>query len=141
VARIHAVAEMVSQGEPTEQVILAVANELRTLLALRDCWFDLAQSEHRPARIERNGDVVLANRRWGVDNMGLPGKQVELLVQSQARTYGRYVLVPTPGRPVSFERRVVAVALSDQVGAALAEQPPATGNGARDPTGIPPPLD
>jgi hypothetical protein len=129
VARIHAVAEMVSQGEPTEQVILAVANELRTLLFLRECRFEVAPSDHHPARIERNGDVILANMRWGVDHMGLPGKEVELLVQNQARTYGRYVLVPTPGRPVSFERRIVAVALADQAGAALAERPLTLGNG------------
>jgi hypothetical protein len=32
---------------------------------------------------------------------------------------------------VSFERRVVAVALADQVGAALAGQPPTRGNGGR----------
>jgi Domain of unknown function (DUF4118) len=138
VARIHAVAEMVSQGEPVEQVILAVANELRVLLSLRDCRFDVALSDRHPARIERNGDVILANRRWGVDGMGLPGQEVELLVQYEARTYGRYVLVPTPGRPVSFERRVVAVALADQVGAALAERPPTLGNGGRRFTPTPP---
>jgi hypothetical protein len=131
VARIHAVAEMVSQGEPTEQVILAVADELRALLFLRTCRFELALSARHPARIERNGDVILASMRWGVDHMGLPGKEVELLVQNQARTFGRYVMEPTPGRPVSFERRVVAVALADQVGAALAGQPPTRGNGGR----------
>ncbi len=52
--------------------------------------------------------------------MGLPGGEVELPVEYQGRFYGRYVLVPTPGRPISRERRIVASALADQVGAALA---------------------
>ena len=57
--------------------------------------------------------------RWKVEKMGLPGSEVELIVEYQGRFFGRYVMVPTPGRPVSRERRVVASALADQVGAAL----------------------
>jgi hypothetical protein len=51
--------------------------------------------------------------------MGLPGPEIELLVQNQGRTLGRFVLTPTPGYPVSRERRVVAVAIADQVGASM----------------------
>jgi hypothetical protein len=67
----------------------------------------------------QNGDVFLAGMRWKVEKMGLPGSEVELTVEYQNRFFGRYVMVPTPGRPVSRERRVVASALADQVGAAL----------------------
>jgi hypothetical protein len=51
--------------------------------------------------------------------MGLPGPEIELLVHDRGQTLGRFVLTPTPGFPVSLQRRVVAVALADQVGAVL----------------------
>jgi hypothetical protein len=51
--------------------------------------------------------------------MGLPGSELELLVEGRGQTLGRFVLEPTPGVPVSRQRRVVAVAIADQVGAAL----------------------
>ena len=49
--------------------------------------------------------------------------QVALVVAAlavAAPLLGRYVLVPTPAVPVPFDRRVVAVALADQVAAAFA---------------------
>jgi hypothetical protein len=74
-----------------------------------------------------------------VHDMGLPGKEVDLLVQWAGRTFGRYVLVPTPGLPLSLDRRLVAVALADQVAAAMAAaQPPTLGNGDRRPTPVNP---
>ena len=38
---------------------------------------------------------------------------------------GVFLLAPTPARPISHERCVVAVALADQLGAALASHPDA----------------
>jgi len=46
--------------------------------------------------------------------------QIDLVVHGRGRPHGRFVLTPTPGVPVSWDRRVVAVALADQAGAALA---------------------
>ena len=46
----------------------------------------------------QEGDVF-AGIRWGVDQMGLPGSEVELTVEYQGRFFGRYVMVPTPGKP------------------------------------------
>jgi hypothetical protein len=59
--------------------------------------------------------------------MGLPSKEVTLVVEGQGRPFGRIVLVPTPGIPVSIDKLTVAVALADQVGAALAAQPTLNG--------------
>ena len=70
-------------------------------------------------RLEHDGQVFLGGRPWGVHRLGLPGPEIELLVQNQGRTLGRFVLTPTPGFPVSRERRLVAVAIADQVGASL----------------------
>ena len=74
-------------------------------------------------RIEANGDVLLGGRVWGVHELGLPGAELELPVHDRGLVVGRFVLTPTPAWPVSQQRRVVAVALSDQVGALLAATP------------------
>jgi K+-sensing histidine kinase KdpD len=120
VARIHSAAAAVATGESGTFVVMQVAAQLIDLLFLRDCRFDPAASDKHGAYIKQDGDVILAGRRWGVDRMGLPGSEVELTVEYQGRFFGRFVMVPTPGKPVSQERRVVASALADQVGAALA---------------------
>jgi len=121
IARIHAIAELAASGEQPDFVIMAVASELTEILALRDCRYEAYSPFDKPsARIERNGEVTLGQFRWGVDTMGLPTKQVELLVESRGHPVGRFILTPTPGQPIPFDKRLVAVALADQVGAALA---------------------
>lgn len=120
IALIHSVAELVAAGESADYIVLVVATQLQSLLALRDCRFERPASDKLMARIERSGDVVIGELRWGVHSMGFPGREVELPVMVRGEAVGRYVLMPTPGVPVSFDRRVVAVALADQVGAALA---------------------
>ena len=65
------------------------------------------------------GDTSSSPGVWDVPQLGLPGPELELVVQRGDQTLGRFVLRPTPGYPVSFQRRVVAVTLADQVGAVL----------------------
>lgn len=121
IARIHAIAELAASGEEPDYVIMAVAGELAQILSLRDCRYEPYSPVDRPsARIERNGEVTLGQFRWGVDTMGLPTKQVELLVDGSGHHLGRFILTPTPGEPIPFDKRLVAIALADQVGAALA---------------------
>jgi hypothetical protein len=124
ISRLHAIAELVAAGETPDLVVVSVAGELRYLLGLKDCTFERAPFDPLPrsARFERSGNVVLGGLNWGVGTMGLPGKNVELVVQGYGRVFGRYLLTPTPGRPVSFDRRIVAVALADQVAASFIAQ-------------------
>jgi K+-sensing histidine kinase KdpD len=119
VARIHSAAAAVATGESATFIVMQVAAQLIDLLFLRDCRFDPAGSDRHGAYMTQDGDVFLAGMRWKVEKMGLPGTEVELIVEYQGRFFGRYVMVPTPGKAVSRERRVVASALADQVGAAL----------------------
>ena len=118
--RIHAVAEMVAEGASVDQVVLAVANELRDLLGLRDCWFDPRFAERPGPFIEPHGDVGWGRLHWGFKSMGLPAQEVTLVVQHRGIPAGRFVLLPRHGLPVTADRLVVAVALADQAGAALA---------------------
>jgi hypothetical protein len=120
--RIHAVAEMVADGEPTSQVILAVANELTDLLGLRACHFDPAFADAPGPFVERHGAITWGALRWGVATTGLPAKEITLVVQHQGRPLGRYVLLPPPGARVGADQLLTAVALADQAGAAIAAQ-------------------
>lgn len=121
ISRLHAIAETVAAGESPEIAVMSVAGELRYLFGLKDVMFERAPFEAMPriARFERSGNVIFGGMSWGVGTMGLPGKYVELVVQGYGRVFGRYLLTPTPGKPVSFDRRIIAVALADQVAAAF----------------------
>jgi hypothetical protein len=116
VAQLHSVAQMMADGVDAPIVIARVEAALTTLLDLRSCHFDPSPSTGHPGTIAQGGDVVLAGLRWN----WLPGPHLDLPVQYQGRRYGRFVLTPTLGAPVSQERRLVAVALADEVGAVIA---------------------
>ena len=118
VGLIHSLSELSASGAPREAVIQRARTELIELLHLRACRYESESSGRRTIRIEHDGHVLLGGNVWNVDRMGLPGPELELLVQGRGRTQGRFALTPTPGFPVSLERRVVAVAIADQVGAA-----------------------
>ena len=120
-AHLHAIAELVVSGEHPDIAVVTVAAELRRLFDLEDCVFERAPFAEIPkiARFERSGAVVLGGLNWGVGAMGLPGREVELIVSGYGQTFGRFLLTPTPGVPASFDRRIVAVALADQVAAAF----------------------
>ncbi len=119
VALIHDVSELATSGAPSRRVVERVRDELVTLLHLRLCRYESGSSDEPMMQLEHDGRVFLGGRVWSVDRMGLPGPQIELRVQSQGRALGRFVMTPTPGYEVSYERRVVAVAIADQVGASL----------------------
>jgi UPF0716 family protein affecting phage T7 exclusion len=120
--RVHAVAEMVASGEPVDQVLVAVANELTDLLGLRSCRFDPHFAERAGPFIERHGALTWGALRWGFNTTGLPSHEVSLIVQYQGRPIGRYVLLAVPGTRVSADQLVAAVALADQAGAAVGAQ-------------------
>ncbi len=70
-------------------------------------------------RIERTGVIEATEHRYANGEFELPRGGVALPVVAAGRTLGRFVLIPKPGVGVSKERRQSAVALADQVGAAL----------------------
>jgi len=119
VGLIHDISELATSGASPREVVARVRDELVDLLHLRACRYESGRAERPMMRLEHDGEVFLGGRTWGVHRVGLPGPEMELLVQNQGRTLGRFVLTPTPGFPVSRERRVVAVAVADQVGASL----------------------
>jgi hypothetical protein len=122
VGLIHCISELAASGTPALEVIERVRTELIELLDLRECRYEPGLPERSRMRIEPSGQVILGGNVWGVHEMGLPGPELDLLVQARGQTLGRFVLKPTPGLPVALQPRVVAVAIADQVGAALRPQ-------------------
>ncbi len=82
------------------------------VLGLRACRFDAHLADPPLARVSADGEVSHVGLRWPVESMGIPGPQSEILAQWRGRVLGRFVLTPTPGEPVSRERRGVAVTLA-----------------------------
>jgi len=124
-AIIHDLAEMVAGTAPLDEVMATASGVLIRLLHLRACRYE-ASSNATPNRAEigPDGAVVHVGLRWPVDQNGIPGPEAQLPIRWRGKVLGHFVLTPTPGRPVSLERRVVANAVADQVAGVLVNRPP-----------------
>jgi hypothetical protein len=119
IARLAAVSALVDQGLPAETIVLAAATDLAALLRLADCRFDRAVPSTASPRMEPDGEIIHAGRRWPADRDGLPGPQLALPVRHAGQTIGHYHLTPTPGAPVPLRRRQAAVLIATLVGNTL----------------------
>lgn len=118
--RVHRLAELTAGGAASRVVLEQAQRELVALLGLRDAHFEAPPYEDVDLPvIERGGAVTTDRHRYTLDGFELPPDGVVLPVLARGRPVGRFVLVPTPGTGASLERRIVAVALADQAGAAL----------------------
>jgi K+-sensing histidine kinase KdpD len=113
-------AELVAEGAPTDRVLDTVTDELVELLCLVECRYEAAPFTSALPQIQRTGAIDGAHRRWIGGEFTLPGLGAEIPVAARGRTFGRLVLIPDVSVGVSIEERIVAVALVDQLGAALA---------------------
>jgi hypothetical protein len=121
VARLHRVAGLAARGTQSEEMLAAVREELTGLLDLRSCMFEPSPTGVPLPRLERTG-VISGERlhRFVSGEFALPEEGVELPVLARGRQVGRLVLEPESGHGASLEERIVAVAIADQLGAALA---------------------
>jgi K+-sensing histidine kinase KdpD len=122
VGLIYRISELAVSGAPASVVVEQAGHELIDLLHLRTCRYEAGPSPRPAMQIENDGHVLIGGAVWAVDVMGLPGPELELLIRSRGQTQGRFVLKPTPGYPDKLQRRVVAVAVADQVGAVVRPQ-------------------
>jgi K+-sensing histidine kinase KdpD len=121
-AAIRELSDLVSNGAPVDTVISEATRELSDVLGALACRFEPDGSAALPAgrpRLERNGEVEQGDVRFDVATDGMPAGEIELLVQGRGRPCGRFVFTSESRRPVSIEQRIAAIALADQVGAAL----------------------
>jgi hypothetical protein len=123
--RIHRVAEMMVAGGAAVDVIRAAQDEMTALLSLASCRFETPPYDEARPRLERNGVIAgTTKRRLARGGFELPAQGVELAVLARGQEIGRFVMVPKPDVGLTLDERVVAVALADQVGAAIAGDRP-----------------
>ena len=118
--RVHQVSELAAQGMAIDDLVGAVETELAGLLALRECHYE---SEPGPAALPvlgRNGSLEYGRRRWVGPELSLPAEGAQIAVLGRGLDFGRITLVPDVDAGVSIEERRAAVAITDQLGAALA---------------------
>ncbi len=72
------------------------------------------------ARLQPDGQVLIGTVAWSTGDLGLPHRGVDLPVRAGGKVFGHFLLDPVPGVRVDHASLLVAVAIADQVGAALA---------------------
>jgi hypothetical protein len=125
---INDAARAAAAGDSPSALIGRIATSLTQLLSLRSCEFQYGVAGlGKPGRLEHNGEVLVGGRPYDVQADGLPGGAgTELLVESGGRLQGRFLMQADPAARPTREQLLVAVALADQAGAALAASYPAS---------------
>jgi hypothetical protein len=120
ISRVHRVADIVARGAPVDDVVTLVSREVRQLLSLYDCWLEFPPFVYVMPTLERGGTIAQSEHRWFEGGVALSEDGVELPVLEHGDAIARLVLIGNPEVAVTIEERVVAVALADQLGTALA---------------------
>ncbi len=118
---ISTTAAAVAAGEGPSELIQEVSSQLTRVLSLLSCrWqYGVAGVGH-PARLRHDGQVTTGEQVRDAVSAGLPpDTETELLVESGGLLQGRFLIMPVPGSRPTREQLLVAIALADQVGAAL----------------------
>lgn len=95
-----------------------VCAQLCVLLGLRDCRFEAARFGGL-LRLEADGQLRDRDRRWDVEQLGLPDHEVEMLASAGGRVRGRFVLLPVAGVVPTLAARRCAVIVVGQAATAL----------------------
>ena len=119
-AQIHETASLAKSARFPDAVVDHVNGELTRLLDLQGSRFEYGSLLGHPPRLEPDGTVWVGHSRWDIEQWGLPGQEIELRTFGNGQYYGRFMLKAKPGSKPSLQARLVAVALADQAGRALA---------------------
>jgi thiamine transporter ThiT len=122
---VYVISEMLAAGTNPNAVVDTVAEQLDELLFLTNAHFERSTDPTPGPSINRAGDLEYGQLEWRLERDGLPNRDVVLPVEHHGRQLGLYVLRgPKIGVPLSQDRRLAAVALSDLAGAALGAHSP-----------------
>jgi K+-sensing histidine kinase KdpD len=124
---IHRAGELSSSARSPDAVVDHVREALVGLLGLESCRFEYGSLLGRPPRLEPDGTVLAAHRRWNVDEFGFPPGEIELRAFGNGQYFGRFMLTPKPGARPSLQARLVAATLADLTGRALSSSQNARG--------------
>ena len=118
-AQIHETAAMGQTARSPDAVIDHVREQLTSLLDLSACRFEYGSLLGHPPRLEPDGTVTARHGQHDVEQLGLPGEEIELRVFGNGQYHGRFMLKPRPGARPSLQARLVAVTLADLAGRSL----------------------
>ena len=123
-AGVMTTSQAVARGGSTDDVIDQVRTDLTAVLGIDGCKFVAGGKQPQETQLNSDGSVTRGEHVYKVERDGLPtDSEIELVVQHAGVGRGRFLLTAASriARP-DLEQRLVAVALADQVGAALASQ-------------------
>ena len=92
VGLIYEVSELVASGAPATDVRERVRTRWSICSTSEPAATKWASALRPMMRLEHDGHVLLGGRVWGVERMGLPGPEIELLVQNRGDILGRFIL-------------------------------------------------
>lgn len=118
-ARMELVAERVAAEPRALTLVEVVEREIEKTMSLATCRFSLARPELPELRAD--GRVDTPTHTFAGGEFALPEQGVALAVVGHGEVLGWLRLVPGSTVGVGLESRKVAVALSQQLGAALAQ--------------------
>jgi len=123
--RVVRVAELARSGADAETLIAAVEEEIRRELRLGEVRFELggAAGETR-AILDQRGTILEPVHLALDDGFAIPAAGVDLTVTYRGRDFGRLALIPSHTVGLPSEQVRCAVAIADQLAAALATMVP-----------------
>ena len=123
--RVVRVSELARNGTDSETLVAAVEEEIRRELRLAEVRFELGgvAGQDRPL-LDQRGIIVEPVHLFLDEGFAIPASGVDLGVSYRGREFGRLVL--RPQRPIGLpaEQLRCAVAIADQLAAALAAMVP-----------------
>jgi len=119
--RVLRVAQLAAEGADSETLIAATENEIRLELRLAEARFELGgvAGEERPI-IDDRGVIHAPLRLFLDEGFALPAEGADLPVSYRGRDFGRLVLRPQHPVGIPGEQLRCAVAIADQLAAAMA---------------------
>jgi K+-sensing histidine kinase KdpD len=121
--RMYRLTELSARGADLDDVVSAARAELIGLFGLVECVYEPTRSGPELPRVGNRGAFEHA-RLVASGEFLLPTGGVELPVKGRGREFGRLVLYAGEETRAPLEKRLVAVAIADELGAALATNAP-----------------
>lgn len=125
IERLVRVAELSARGADVDDVVSSARAELIGLFGLEECVYQAVRSGPELPRLGNRGALEGTQLvSWG--DFLLPTGGVEISVRGRGRELGRLVLYAATATRASLEKRLVAVAIADELGLTLASGAPST---------------
>ena len=120
--RLYRVIELAARGGDIEDVVSSARAELIGLFSLLDCTFETAPSDIALPRLGIRGAIEGAPLVATHTDFLLPPGGVVLPVVGRGHEFGRLVMFAPDSVRAPLQKRLVAVAIADELGITLATQ-------------------